>query len=91
MFESTTNICEKKKQIDMVAVTLGQLAVPPYCPVNSEMIFCYDNKKILTMSASNQKILSGSFVIARETVKRVEITHDNGKSCFEALIKVIKI
>lgn len=88
--ETKTNLCERKKISDMTAVTIGQVAVPPGCPVNSEMTFCHDNKKILTFSESSQRLLSTFAATARESNVTVDITHDSGMSCFEIVTEVIK-
>lgn len=90
VIQSKTNICENKKRIDLVVFAVGQLAVPPDCPVNSEMTFCHDNKKILTFSAVSRRLLSGTLDTMGETVLRVDITHDSGKSCFDLITEINK-
>src|SRR4051812_8453707 len=90
-YESKTDICDKKKPSQMIALSLAQLAVPPGCPINSEKVHCLNNKKIFTFSASSQRILASFAITSPVSTLRVNIDHDNGKSCFEGQGKVVKI
>lgn len=90
VFERKTDICDKKRRIDMVKLPLAQFGIPNQCPITSNFTYCCSNEKILTFAESTQKMISAFPTFGREYLVRAVITHDTGKSCFETDFEVVK-
>lgn len=87
MFQTTYDLCSKKATTGTVISNIW--GIPPYCPIRENFEYCYNGSKVATVPVSVQNMLQVFSVM--KTVKfRIEITHDNGKSCFEAESSVTK-
>jgi hypothetical protein len=90
MYEKTVNLCDNKKKPDMIKANLAIFAVPPRCPVTKSSTFCNDGSKtVMKFSEASQKLFE-MFVMYKEVIIKMNITHDTGNSCIEAEHKVIR-
>lgn len=91
VFEGKTDICDKKKRMDMVKLPLHGFGVPNRCPITSNFTFCRNDEKVFTFSESSKKLISAFAIVAKRSVIKVMITHDTGKSCFEVDSEIVKV
>lgn len=83
------DICGKKRLADMENFCLVYFGIPLSCPMSARAIHCYNNKKIMKLSESTQRLLS-VFEQSGGVRLTIKISHDTGQSCFEVANKVVK-
>lgn len=63
--------------------------IPTSCPILENSEFCYNGSKVATLPVPVQNMLQ-VFSMTKVVKVRIVITHDSGKSCFEADSSVVK-
>lgn len=82
--KQSIDLCDKKKKLsDMMIISLAFLGVPTHCPVTKKSLICVDRKKVSTISPVLQKVLGVFTFDGFDSVVRINIAHDTGKTCFE--------
>lgn len=84
------DLCDKKKKPDLLRANMASFAIPTFCPVHNQLLFCHTGKKLFTLSLITQKMFN-LFAISTKARMRINIIHDSGVSCFEADTKISKI
>lgn len=83
------NLCDKKPKSDTINRVLSNWAIPDFCPVKENPMFCHNKSDVIKISGLNQKMLS-LYALTRLNYT-IKITHDTGTSCFQAMTSVVKI
>lgn len=92
IFEKSFDLCSKKEQNGkIIKIIMGAIAMPRKCPITEEMIFCYKNEKIITLSQASRRILGIIASGQRGTFSELTIMHDSGRSCFYEEHEITKI
>lgn len=89
LHEAKYNICDRKRQPDMVRLRMSEWAIPDHCPITGRSTFCYNPEVKQKLSSVSRKML-GFFLKTPTVTIKINIKHDTGDSCFEALSTVIK-
>lgn len=84
------DLCEKKELPQIVQSILLTWAIPIRCSFNQTEVFCYGNKAKLKISDISRRMIS-LFSTFRPANVRINIIHDTGISCFEAISSLVKI
>jgi hypothetical protein len=85
------DICSKQKLPELIEFTLRVLGIPTQCPIVNETVYCFKNKKVMTLGEVTKKVFPLFEMKKEEATLRMEFEHDNGKSCIEAKSKVVKV
>lgn len=71
---------------DLVKASKAQFGIPSKCPILGNEVFCYHGEKVLTFSKAQARLMM-LLPGVTDMEMRVNITHDTGNSCFEAISK----
>lgn len=90
--KQSIDLCDKKKRLsDIMVISLAFLGVPMQCPITKASLVCVEKKKVSTVSPFLQKVLGVFAFDGFDSVVRINIAHDTGKTCFEFRTGVTKI
>lgn len=83
MFNKTVNFCNKNELPVQIQANVGLFGIPMHCPVKESFVFCYKREVMMKASDAQLKLV---YVLTKGRPGKImlNITHDNGNSCFEA-------
>ncbi|CRL00569.1 CLUMA_CG013829, isoform A [Clunio marinus] len=79
---------KRLKQTDMMKLGFGFFGIPLTCSHKATPIFCYNGGTVINFTESKLRMLYTSQVFGKVAVFQVILTHDTGKSCFQAEIEL---
>jgi hypothetical protein len=89
LFDGHFDVCNKKKpKKDLMLILMALFGIPNKCPIVATEMFCYNGTKIAKLSDTAVKFMPILFADGKDSLIRVNVTHDKGISCFEAEINV---
>lgn len=89
VYQTTYDLCSKKKQPGIVMPVIAGWGIPPSCPIRETSEFCYNGSKIATLPDPMQNMMQ-VLSMTKAAKLQIVITHDTGKSCFEADCSIVK-
>lgn len=89
VYQSSYDLCSKKTPPGMIMTNIAGWGIPPSCPILENSEFCYNGSKVATLPVPVQNMLQ-VFSMTKSVKARIVITHDTGRSCFEADSSVVK-
>lgn len=78
-----------RKNYDLIKLATAYFGVPSTCPITAPKVHCSPGPKIGKFSESIRKLLKMFVSRSKKTIV-MQITHDSGVSCFEAINQVVK-
>lgn len=81
--ENKSDLCDRKKKPDIMAMTFAGFGIPDGCPIVSNYTFCRKNENLFTFSPATQKLWTIMAMAAPVSTIKLVVTHDSGMSCFE--------
>lgn len=83
MWNKTVNLCNKEEVPVQIKANMGLFGIPMQCPVKESFVFCYKREVIMKASDAVLRLMY-SLTKGKPGTIMMNITHDNGNSCFKA-------